>query len=159
MPMAQQHDQQWCSCFATKHTLSNDPLVTVRKNTWISIGPPHPAAALLALSRGLDTIQATMAKSTGESSSKCFTFCTKNMLSPIAKVYVQEPFPFDLAFVVTVHKTLRRTLKRVVVDLTHHPRCCCCMKCADIFVAMSRVAETDHIRLFEPNTIAASLHV
>ena len=94
-----------------------------------------------------------MAKSTGESSSKYFTFCTKNMLSPIAKVHAQEPFPFDLAFAMTVHKAQGRTIKRVVVDLTHHPRCCCCMKCAAIFVAMSRVAETDHIRLLEPDTI------
>jgi len=158
MPMTQQHDQQWCSCFATTHTPHSGPLFTVRKNTWNSIGPPHPAAALLALSRGLGTIQATMAKSTGESSSKCFTFCNKNMLSPIAKVHAKESFPFDLAFVMTVHKAERRTIKQVVVDLTHHPRCCCCMKCAAIFVAMSRVAETDHIRLLEPNTIAASLH-
>jgi len=94
-----------------------------------------------------------MAKSTGESSSKCFTFCTKNMLSPIAKVHAQEPFPFDLAFAMTVHKAQGRTINRVVVDLTHHPRHCCCMKHAAIFVAMSRVAETDHIRLLEPNTI------
>jgi len=71
-----------------------------------------------------------MTKSTGESSSKCFTFCTKNMLSPIAKVHAQEPFPFDLAFAMTVNKAQGRTIKRVVVDLTHHPHCCCCMKCA-----------------------------
>jgi len=80
------------------------------------------------------------------------------MLSPIAKVHAKEPFPFDLAFAMTVHKAQRQTIKRVVVDLTHHPRCCCCMKRAAIFVATSRVAETDHIRLFQPNTIAASLH-
>jgi len=98
-------------------------------------------------------LAASMAKSTGESSSKCFTFCTKNMLSPITKVHAQEPFPFDLAFAMTVHKAQGPTIKRVVVDLTHHPRCCCCMKCAAIFVAMSRVAETDHIRLLEPDTI------
>jgi len=86
-------------------------------------------------------------------SSKCFTFCTKNMLSPIVKVHAQEPFPFDLAFAMTVHKAQGRTIKRVGVDLTHHPRYCCCMKHAAIFVAMSWVAETDHIRLSEPDTI------
>jgi len=57
----QQHDQQWCSCFATTDTPSNGLLFTVRKDTWNSIGPPHPAVALLALSGGLDTIQATVA--------------------------------------------------------------------------------------------------
>ena len=102
---------------------------------------------------GVIPLTTAMAKSTGESSSKCFTFCTKNMLSPIAKVHAQEPFPFDLAFAMTVHKAQGRTIKRVVVDLTHHPRYCCCMKYAAIFVAMSRVAETDHIRLLEPDTI------
>jgi len=156
MPMTQQqHDQQWCSC--RTHTQSNGLLFTVRKDTWNSIGPPHPAVALLALSGGLDTIQATMTKSTGESSSKCFTFCIKNMFSPIAKVHAHEPFPFDLAFVMTVHKAQMRTIKRIVIDLTHHPRCCC-MKSAAIFVAMSRVAETDHIRFLKPDTIAALLH-
>jgi len=60
MLMTQQHDQQWCSCFTTTHTPSNGLLFTVRKDTWNSIGPPHPAVALLALSGGLDTIQATM---------------------------------------------------------------------------------------------------
>jgi len=60
--MKQQHDQQWCFCSTTTHTPSNGLLVTVRKNTWNSIGPPHPAVALLALSRGLGTIQATMAR-------------------------------------------------------------------------------------------------
>jgi len=127
--------------------------MVLRKSIWNRIGPPHPDVALLALSRGLGTIQTTMAKSTGESSSKCFTFCTKNVLSPIAKIHAQEPFPFDLAFAMTVHKAQGRTIIRVVVDLTHDPRCCCCMKCAAIFVAMSRAAETDHIRLLEPNTI------
>ena len=61
MAMAQQHDQQWCSCFATTDTPSNGLLFTVRKDTWNSIGPPDPAAALLALSAGLDTIEATTA--------------------------------------------------------------------------------------------------
>jgi len=90
---------------------------------------------------------------TPEKASKCFTFCAKNMLSPIAKVHAQEPFPFDLAFAMTVNKDQGRTIKRVVVDLTHHPHCCCCMKCAAIFVAMSCVAERDHVRLSEPDTI------
>jgi len=86
-----------------------------------------------------------MAKSTGESSIKCFTVCTKNMLSPIAKVHAHEPFPFDRAFAMTVHEAQRRTIKQIVVDLMHHPRCCCCMKSAAIFVAMSRVDKRSNV--------------
>ena len=44
-------------------------------------------------------------------------------------------------------------IKRVVVDLTQHPRTICLMKYAAIFVAMSRVTDKNHIRLLEKDTI------
>lgn len=46
-----------------------------------------------------------------------------------------------------------RTIRRVIIDLTQHPRAVCCMKYAAVFVAMSRVATKDHIRLLEKSTI------
>ena len=79
-----------------------------------------------------------------------FTYRTNNPLSPIATVQVKEPFPIDLAFLMTVHKAQGHTIRRVIIDLTQHPRAVCCMKYAALFVAMmSRVATKDHIRLLE----------
>lgn len=44
---------------------------------------------------------------------------TDNLLSPVSSVKTCEPFPFELAFSMTVHKAQGRTIPRVVVDLTH----------------------------------------
>ena len=82
-----------------------------------------------------------------------YSFCTGSPLSPISQVSVQEPFPFDLAFAMTVHKAQCRTIYRVVIDLTDHPFRICRMEYAAIFVAMSRVAHKSHLRLLEPNTV------
>ncbi len=65
-----------------------------------------------------------------------FTFLTGNLISPVAQVHICEPFPFDLAFAMTVHKAQGRTIHRVIIDLTDHPFEICRMKYAAIFVAM-----------------------
>jgi len=94
-----------------------------------------------------------MSKSTADNTNKHITFCTKNILTTVAEVFVQEPFCFDLFFAVTVNKATGRTVKRVAVDLAQHQCHCCSMKNAAIFLAMSPVAEMNHTRLLEPNTL------
>ena len=85
-----------------------------------------------------------------------FTFpTTGDTFLPVAKVKVKAPFPFDLAFAMTVHKAQGRTILRVVLDLTEHPFRVCRMEYAAIFVALSRVRNSDHIRLLEPSTTAS----
>ena len=76
-----------------------------------------------------------------------FTYLTGNPLSPLATAQTFDIFAFDLAFAMTVHKAQGRTIRRVVIDLTHRPTQMSQMKFAAIFVAMSRVQKTDHIRL------------
>ena len=82
-----------------------------------------------------------------------FTFATHNPVTPVARGQVHEPFPFDLAFSMTVHKAQGRTIPRVVIALTDHPFTICRMKYAAIFVAMSRVQQSSHLRLLEPTTV------
>jgi len=72
---------------------------------------------------------------------------------PLPKFMHASHFPFDIACAMTVHKVQGRTISRVVVDLTCHPRNCGCIKHAAIFVAMSHVSEMDHIRLLKAHTI------
>ena len=76
-----------------------------------------------------------------------FTYATHNPISPFAFAYVRNPFPFDLAFSMTIHKAQGRTLRRVVIDLTHHPNHYCRLNYAAVFVALSRVKCREHIRL------------
>lgn len=64
-----------------------------------------------------------------------------------------ELFPYDLGFSMTVHKAQGRTIYRVVIDLTDHPNSYGRMEYAAIFVAMSRVEMSDHIRLFEKDPL------
>jgi hypothetical protein len=105
---------------------------------------PHSRDIILPLTT-------SMAKSSSDGY-HFFTYCTNDPLSPIAKAQVKEPFPFELAFSMTIHKAQGHTISRVVVDLTHHPMEVCCMQYAAIFVAMSRVKHSDHLRLLEPTT-------
>ena len=90
-----------------------------------------------------------VSKMKASSDYQIFHFKTGNILQPIASIEVKEPFPFDLAFAMTVHKAQGRTIYRVVVDLTNHPHTICCMKYAAVFVALSRVQHQSHIRLLE----------
>ena len=76
-----------------------------------------------------------------------FSYSTHNLLTPVATAQVRNPFPFDLAFAMTVHRAQGRTIKRVVLDLTEHPNHYTKMHFAAVFVAMSRVGNSDHIRL------------
>jgi hypothetical protein len=62
---------------------------------------------------------------------------------------VKEPFPFGLAFAMIVHKAQGRTIKRVIIDLTDHPKQHGKMEYAAVFVALSRVKHSDHLRLLE----------
>ena len=78
---------------------------------------------------------------------KKFKYETRNMMLPIATAAVVEPFPFDLAFSMTVHKAQGRTISRVIVDLTCHPVHTGRMEFAAVFVAMSRVKCKKHLRL------------
>jgi Helicase len=82
-----------------------------------------------------------------------FYIQTGNPLSPLSKVQVREPFPFDLGFAMTVHKAQGRTIPRVIIDLRNHPFAICRMSYAAIFVAMSRVKNRNHIRLLEPKSV------
>ena len=82
-----------------------------------------------------------------------FSVQTGNPLSPLAKLKIREIFPFDLAFAMTVHKAQGRTIRRVVIDLRDHPRGVCRLKYAAMFVAMSRVEHSNHLRLLEPETV------
>ena len=81
-----------------------------------------------------------------------FTYCTNDPLSPIAKAQVKDPFPFELAFSMIVHKAQGHTIWHVVVNLTHHPMDVCCLQYAAIFVAMSHVKHSDHPHLLEPSS-------
>ena len=79
-----------------------------------------------------------------------FTFPTGDTFLPVAEVKVKAPFPFDLAFAMTVHKSQGRTILRVVLDLTEHPFRVCRMVYAAIIVALSLVQNGDHdIRLLQ----------
>ena len=78
---------------------------------------------------------------------KTFKYQTHNMLLPVASAAVNEPFPFDLAFSMTVHKAQGRTISRVIIDLTCHPVHTARMQFAAVFVAMSRVKCRKHMRL------------
>ena len=72
-------------------------------------------------------------------------------MSPIGQVSIREPFPYDLAFAMTVHKAQGRTIHRVIIDLMSHPFKICRLEYAAVFVAMSRVRRKDHLRLLEPD--------
>ena len=92
-------------------------------------------------------ITTSMLPSSSRDNYNKFSYNTHNFVTPIATAEVSEPFPFDLAFAMTVHKAQGRTIKRVVLDLTNHPTHYSRMEFAAIFVAMSRVKTSEHIRL------------
>ena len=77
---------------------------------------------------------------------KKFSYFSHHPITPIATAEIMEPFPFDLAFSITAHKAQGRTIHRVIIDLTYHHTHYSRMCFASIFVAMSRVRQSDHIR-------------
>ena len=94
-------------------------------------------------------ITTSMNKS-GSSEYDKFKMLTHNYLSPIASVQVFEPFPFDLAFAMTIHKAQGRTIPLVIVDLTQHPLRVAQHVYSSVFVALSRVETSENLRLLEP---------
>jgi len=76
-----------------------------------------------------------------------YMYQTYNPITPIATVDVRSPFPIDLGFAITIHKSQGRTMQRVVIDLNDHPNHYTRMEFAAVFVAMSRVTCSDNLRL------------
>ena len=72
-----------------------------------------------------------------------------NPLTPLGRVQIRDALPFELAFSMTAHKAQGRTIRRVVLDLSERPNCYEQMKFAAIFVGMSRVQFSDHMRLLK----------
>ena len=56
-------------------------------------------------------------------------------------------FPFDLAFAMTIHKAQGRTMDRVIIALSEHPIQICKFKWSALYVALSRVKASTHVRL------------
>ena len=81
-----------------------------------------------------------------------YIFPNGNIHSSLSEVYIKQPFPFDLAFAMTVHKAQGRTIPRVIVDIKQHPVQTASMVYAAVFVALSRVKEREHLRLLEPSS-------
>ena len=79
-----------------------------------------------------------MMPSSGDAYSK-FSYATRNILCPVGTAQVREPFPYHLAFSMTVHKTQDHTIGKVIVDLTFQPNLYSQLGLAAVFVAMSRV--------------------
>ena len=130
-----------------QESLDGKPLSTRRKQQMealkaFSIANIEEESADIVLS-----ITPGMKSNKSSNSKNHFSHKTGNLLQPIASVKVREPFPFDLAFAMTVHKAQGRTIHRVVIDLTDHPNHYSRMEFAAVFVAMSRVRCSDHIRL------------
>lgn len=77
------------------------------------------------------------------------------LLNHISSVQVCTALAFDLAFAMTIHKAQGRTIPRVVIALTSRPIKLTQMEYASVFVGMSRVKNSDHIRLLHhlPGTL------
>ena len=71
------------------------------------------------------------------------------LLGNVSSAEVTPILAYDLAFSMTVHKAQGRTMKRVVIALTSRPVHILQMKYESIFVGMSRVKKSDHIRLLD----------
>ena len=87
-----------------------------------------------------------------------FSYYTHNLLTPIATAQVYNPFPFDLSFAMTVHKAQGRTIKQVILDLTEHANHYAKMEFAAVFVAMSRVGSSKHIRLLSHSKLGTKFN-
>jgi len=64
-----------------------------------------------------------------------------------ARVKVQSLFPIEPALAITVHKSEGRTMKRIIVALSHNPGQNCDFSHQQLHVSMSRVQQGEHIRL------------
>jgi hypothetical protein len=64
-----------------------------------------------------------------------------------SQVDVSANFPIELAFAITIYKAQGRTLPRVILSLSHRRMFQCQLSYAAIYVALSRVKESNNIRL------------
>ena len=64
-----------------------------------------------------------------------------------SQVDVSANFPIELAFAITIYKAQGRTLPRVILSLSHRRMQQCQLSYAAIYVALSRVKESNNIRL------------
>ena len=76
-----------------------------------------------------------------------YKYFTNDRQFPMSKISCKEIFPYDLAFSMTVHKAQGRTISRVVLDLTQYPTSYGRHSYPAVFVALSRVRTSEHIRL------------
>jgi hypothetical protein len=86
-------------------------------------------------------------------SAKKYVFANGNPLQLYGKAFVIDPFPYMLAFAMTIHKAQGRTLRKVIIDLTCHPDGKRRLTFPAVFVALSRVRTRFDLRLLHhPNT-------
>jgi hypothetical protein len=66
---------------------------------------------------------------------------------PLTQVWLKAPFPFDLAFSMTIHKAQSCTIPKIIIALTQPLSAYNRMNFSAVFVAFSRVANSDNLRL------------
>ena len=66
---------------------------------------------------------------------------------PPSKAIFRHHFPLEPALAITVHKAQGRTLKRVIIALSYNPAKGCNFSYQQVHVALSRVRNSEHIRL------------
>ena len=64
----------------------------------------------------------------------------------LSHVYTMRPFPFKLGFLVTIHKTMGKTINKVILALSDHQSRFAQIDYNGFYVAMSRVKRGDDIR-------------
>jgi len=143
----------------------NEPPVAVNMKIQTGLDGKTPSRAKM---RQLDALRAhAMVGEDGEDlvlpiseiSDKSKKLKMKNgshLLGNISEAKVTPILAFDLAFSMTVHKAQGRTIERVVIALTSRPVSVLQMKYEAIFVGMSRVKKSEHIRLLEHGPGSAS---
>ena len=81
-----------------------------------------------------------------------YTFTLPGTPPSTCSINIKQPFPYDLAFAMTVHKAQGRTIPRVIIAVRQHPNPMSSMNYAALFVALSRVKQGSHLRLIEPSS-------
>ena len=65
----------------------------------------------------------------------------------VSRVQVSAHFPVEPGFSITIHKSQSRTLRKVIIALSEHAVAAANLQYASVYVAMSRVRKSAHIRL------------
>jgi hypothetical protein len=90
---------------------------------------------------------------------KWYTFVNGNPMQLYGKALIRDPFPYMIAFAITIHKAQGRTLKKVILDLTCHPDPKRRLTFPAIYVALSRVKTKFDLRLLHhPNMSSQSAY-